>query len=438
MAMVSPAGLGGFVRVPFLLLLALPLAAQDAAPVDLRAFYMQNCVRCHGVDGTARDAAGAKLKGQDFTEPRWRQDTPDKDLVKTILKGKFFGLAMPAYKDKLTKEQAQAMVTDVLRKTEKGKPVGTPDAGAYWRVISEYKVKTLFTAPTGFRAIKREDPNGELQRNYDLSNFRYLFLAGERLDPETYQWASDLLEVPVIDHWWQTETGWPIAANHMGLEPMPVKPGSPTVPVPGFDVRIFDETGQEVAGGTEGLIMIKLPLPPGVMSRVWGDDAKFTDTYLSHTEGYYLTGDGGHYDEEGYLFVMGRVDDVINVAGHRLSTGEIEEIIAGHPDVAECAVIGVADPLKGQVPRGLAVLKAGVDRDHAEISAELVQRVRDQLGAVASLRQVDIVNALPKTRSGKVLRKNMRAIADGVEVPVPSTIDNPAILDALRTVLHPD
>ena len=317
-----------------------------------------------------------------------------------------------------------------------GKPVGTPDAGAYWRVISEYGVKALFTAPTGFRAVKREDPTGALSKQYDLSKFKYLFLAGERLDPETYTWASDLLGVPVIDHWWQTETGWPIAANLMGLDPLKVKPGSPTVPVPGFDVRIMDESGEFVGPDVEGLIMIRTPLPPGCTSRVWGDDAKFTDAYLSHTKGYYLTGDGGHFDADGYLFVMGRVDDVINVAGHRLSTGEIEEIIAGHPDVAECAVIGVADDLKGQVPRGLAVLKAGVERDHVTIANELVQRVRNQLGAVASLHQVDIVAALPKTRSGKVLRKSMRAIADGVEMAVPSTIDNPAILEALRPVLR--
>jgi propionyl-CoA synthetase len=317
-----------------------------------------------------------------------------------------------------------------------GKPVGTPDAGAFWRVIAEYGVKALFTAPTGFRAVKREDPTGALLAKYDLSAFKYLFLAGERLDPETYTWASELLGVPVIDHWWQTETGWPIAANLMGLDPMTVKPGSPTVPVPGFDVRIMDESGEFVGPGVEGLIMIRTPLPPGCTSQVWGDDAKFTDTYLSHTPGYYLTGDGGHFDDDGYLFVMGRVDDVINVAGHRLSTGEIEEIIAGHPDVAECAVIGVADELKGQVPRGLAVLKAGVDRDHATIANELVQRVRNQLGAVASLHQVDIVAALPKTRSGKVLRKSMRAIADGVDMAVPSTIDNPAVLEALRPVLR--
>ena len=319
-----------------------------------------------------------------------------------------------------------------------GKPVGTPDAGAYWRVIAEHGVRTLFTAPTGFRAVKREDPTGSFVSRYDLSEFKYLFLAGERLDPETFTWASDLLKVPVTDHWWQTETGWPIAANLMGLEPMPAKAGSATMPVPGFDVRIFDEAGVEVPAGTEGLILVKTPLPPGCMTGVWGDDSKFEEIYLSQNPGYYLTGDGGHFDTDGYLFVMGRVDDVINVAGHRLSTGEIEEIIAGHPDVAECAVIGVADELKGQIPRALVVLKAGVTRDHATIESELVERVRGQLGAVASLRQVNVVDALPKTRSGKILRKSMRAIADGVEMAVPSTIDNPATLENLRPVLRPN
>jgi len=317
-----------------------------------------------------------------------------------------------------------------------GKPVGTPDAGAFWRVIEEHHVKTLFTAPTGFRAIKREDPDGVLLHDYDLTYFQYLFLAGERTDPETYHWATEMLGVPVTDHWWQTETGWAIAANLMGLEPMTAKAGSATNPVPGFDVRIFDGT-QDLGRGAEGNIVIKLPLPPGCMVGVWGDDKKFFDAYLSQVPGYYLTGDGGHIDEDGYLFVMGRIDDVINVAGHRLSTGELEEILASHIDVAECAVIGVNDSLKGQVPRGLVVLKHGVKRDHDVISAELVALVREHLGAVASLKQVDVVAALPKTRSGKVLRKVMRAMADGVEMPVPSTIDNPAILDDLRPVLTP-
>jgi propionyl-CoA synthetase len=317
-----------------------------------------------------------------------------------------------------------------------GKPVATPDAGAFWRVIEEHHVKTLFTAPTSFRAIKREDPEGLLLHEYDLSHFRYLFLAGERTDPETYHWAREMLGVPVTDHWWQTETGWAIAANLMGLEPMSAKPGSATNPVPGFDVRIFDEQG-DVGRGREGMIAIKLPLPPGCMVGVWGDDRKFFDAYLSQIPGYYLTGDGGHIDDDGYLFVMGRIDDVINVAGHRLSTGELEEILASHIDVAECAVIGVKDSLKGQVPRGLVVLKHGVHRDHDVISRELVALVREHLGAVASLKQVDVIDALPKTRSGKVLRKVMRAMADDEDVTFPSTIDNPAILEALWPVLAP-
>ncbi len=317
-----------------------------------------------------------------------------------------------------------------------GKPVGTPDAGAFWRVISEHRVKTLFTAPTGFRAIKRDDPEGALLAGYDMSNFRYLFLAGERLDPETYTWASRLLGVPVVDHWWQTETGWPIAANLMGMEPMPPKPGSATAPVPGYDVRILDVDGEEVAPGTEGAIMIRTPLPPGTLTTLWGRDDAYVESYMSAVPGYYLTGDGGHFDDEGYLFVMGRVDDVINVAGHRLSTGEMEEIIAAHPDVAECAVIGVHDDLKGQVPRGFAVLKAGVDRDPQVIAAELVERVRSQIGAVASLRRVDVVAALPKTRSGKILRKTMRAIADGLDEPIPSTIDDASVLEDLQPILR--
>jgi propionyl-CoA synthetase len=318
-----------------------------------------------------------------------------------------------------------------------GKPVGTPDAGAFWRVIADHGVKSLFTAPTGFRAIKREDPDGKLLEGYDLSGFRYLFLAGERLDPETYRWASNLLGVPVIDHWWQTETGWPIVANLMGLDPMPTKPGSPTVPVPGYDVRVLDAEGAPASPNVAGSIMIRTPLPPGTLTTVWGSDDQFIQTYLTRVPGYYLTGDGGHFDEDGYLFVMGRTDDVINVAGHRLSTGEMEEIIAAHPDVAECAVIGVADDLKGQVPRGLVVLKAGVARDPESVSAELVQLVRSQLGAVASLRQIDVVAALPKTRSGKILRRTMRAIADGVDEPVPSTIEDVAVLQALEPVLRP-
>jgi propionyl-CoA synthetase len=316
-----------------------------------------------------------------------------------------------------------------------GKPVGTPDAGAFWRVVSDHKVKALFTAPTAFRAIKKEDPSGALAARHDLSGLKYLFLAGERLDPETYRWACDLLGIPVIDHWWQTETGWPIVANLRGLEPMPTKPGSPTVPVPGYDVRIVGVDGAQVAPGQTGEIVVRLPLPPGCLPTLWRDDQRFIDSYLSRQHGAYATGDGGYRDTDGYLYVMGRIDDVINVAGHRLSTGEMEEILASHPAVAECAVIGVHDDLKGQVPRGFAVLKAGVTTDPATVSAELVQLVRDQIGAVAALRRVDVVAALPKTRSGKILRRTMRGIADGQEEPVPSTIEDLTVLDALRPVL---
>jgi propionyl-CoA synthetase len=316
-----------------------------------------------------------------------------------------------------------------------GKPVGTPDAGAFWRVIAEHGVRVLFTAPTAFRAIRKEDPTGEHPAKHDLSGLRALFLAGERLDPETYRWASDLLGIPVVDHWWQTETGWPVAANPLGLEALPAKAGSPTVPMPGWDVRVLDPSGSPVPADVDGALVVKLPLPPGALPTLWRDDERFVSSYLSRYPGFYLSGDGGHVDRDGYLFVMGRMDDVINVAGHRLSTGAMEEVLAGHPAVAECAVIGVADALKGQVPRGFVVLKAGVSTEPEVVAAELVQRVRDEIGAVASLRRVDVVAALPKTRSGKILRGSMRAIADGVEQPVPSTIEDPAVLDALRPTL---
>jgi propionyl-CoA synthetase len=316
-----------------------------------------------------------------------------------------------------------------------GKPVGTPDAGAFWRVAAGHKVKTLFTAPTAFRAIKKEDPAGELIGGHDLSGFRYLFLAGERLDPETYHWAGERLGIPVIDHWWQTETGWPIAADLMGLEAMPTRAGSPTMPVPGYDVRIVDGDGNEIKPGETGEIVVRLPLPPGCLPTLWRDDERYVESYLSQHPGFYITGDGGYRDADGYLYVMGRIDDVINVAGHRLSTGQMEEVLASHPAVAECAVIGVNDSFKGQVPRGFVVLKAGVATDPSVVSGELVQLVRDRIGAVAALRRVDVVAALPKTRSGKILRKTMRGIADGADEPVPSTIEDPAVLDALRPVL---
>ncbi|GAA5155151.1 propionyl-CoA synthetase [Pseudonocardia eucalypti] len=317
-----------------------------------------------------------------------------------------------------------------------GKPVGTPDAGQFWRVIAEHGAKAMFTAPTAFRAIKKEDPKGALLADYDLSRFGCLFLAGERLDPETLRWAQDLLRVPVIDHWWQTETGWPIAANLMGLEPLPVKPGSPTVAVPGWDVQVLDPSGSPAPADTDGAIVLKLPLPPGALPTLWNDDERYVASYLSAFDGYYLTGDGGHLDADGYVFVMGRTDDVINVAGHRLSTGTMEEVLAAHPDVAECAVIGVADTMKGQIPRGFVVLKAGVEADEAELAAELIAMVRDQVGAVASFKEVAVVPALPKTRSGKILRKTMRGIADGADEPIPSTIDDPGVLDKLRPILR--
>ncbi len=317
-----------------------------------------------------------------------------------------------------------------------GKPVGTPDAGQFWRVVAEHGVKTLFTAPTAFRAIKKEDPAGEYARSYDLSSLKYLFLAGERLDPETYRWAADLLGIPVIDHWWQTETGWPIVANPAGIELLPVKPGSPTRPLPGWDVQVLDTTGKPAEPGADGAIVVKLPMPPGSLPTLWNDDERFVASYMSAFDGYYLTGDGGRIDADGYVYVMGRTDDVINVAGHRLSTGGMEEVLASHPDVAECAVIGVADAMKGQIPRGFVVLKAGVQRDEDELRAELVQLVRDQVGAVASLKDVAVVPGLPKTRSGKILRKTMRGIADGVDEPVPGTIDDAGVLDALRPVLR--
>ncbi|WP_158889275.1 propionyl-CoA synthetase [Amycolatopsis anabasis] len=317
-----------------------------------------------------------------------------------------------------------------------GKPVGTPDAGAFWRVISDHGVQALFTAPTALRAIKKVDPDAAELAKYDLSKFRTLFLAGERLDPETYHWASKVLGTPVIDHWWQTETGWPIAANPRGLEPMPVKPGSATKPVPGWNVEILDQSGDPLPAGQEGAIAIKLPLPPGSLPTLWGDDARFIEAYLSRYEGYYLTGDSGYLDEDGYLFVMGRTDDVINVAGHRLSTGSMEAVLAAHPAVAECAVIGVRDQLKGQLPRGFVVLKSGVDIPEERLREELVAAVRRDIGPVAAFRDVSVVDALPKTRSGKILRKTMRGIADGRDEPVPSTIEDPGVLDALRTILR--
>ena len=318
-----------------------------------------------------------------------------------------------------------------------GKPVGTPDPGAYWRVIADHGIRALFTAPTAFRAIKREDPNGAFIHKYDLSSLRALFLAGERCDPDTLHWAQHHLGVPVIDHWWQTETGWAIASNFLGLGLLPIKPGSPTRAAPGYDVRVLDESGEPVPPGTIGNIVVKLPLPPGCLPTLWQHDDDFVRSYLARYPGYYLTGDAGHIDEDKYVFVMARIDDIINVAGHRLSTGGMEEVLASHPDVAECAVIGAADTLKGEVPVGLVVLKAGVQRPEPQIVDELIRLVRDRIGAVAAFKRAIIVKRLPKTRSGKILRGTIKKIADGEAFQIPATIDDPSCLEEIQHSLRP-
>ncbi len=317
-----------------------------------------------------------------------------------------------------------------------GKPVGTPDASTFWRVIDEHKVKSFFTAPTAIRAVKREDPKGELAAKYDLSHLSALYLAGERADPDTIEWAQELLKKPVIDHWWQTETGYAIAANPLGIEELPIKIGSPAVAMPGYDVQILDEGGNEVAPGTLGAIAVKLPLPPGTLPTLWNAEDRFRKSYLTTFPGYYETGDAGMKDEDGYLYIMARTDDVINVAGHRLSTGGMEEVLAGHPDVAECAVIGVTDDFKGQLPLGFLCLNAGCNRPHAEIVAEVVKLVREKIGPVAAFKLAVVVDRLPKTRSGKILRGTMVKIADNEDFKMPATIDDPAILDEIRTSLQ--
>ena len=330
------------------------------------------------------------------------------------------------------------LITGCTTVMYEGKPIGTPDAGAFWRVVEQHRVNGMFTAPTAIRAIKKEDPEGAFIRQRDLSSLRTLFQAGERLDPDTFAWASEQLQIPVVDNWWQTETGWPMACSLRGLDPMPLKAGSPSVRVPGFDVRVVDEHGHEVPPGTEGNIVVRLPLPPGTLPTLWGDDARYVEAYLSAFPGYYSTGDGGYLDDDGYLYVMGRTDDVINVAGHRLSTGSMEAVVATHPAVAECAVIGVHDEIKGQVPRAFVVLKAGSDIDPTALQDEVVEMVRDRIGPVAALRQVAVVPALPKTRSGKILRRTMRGIADGRDEPIPSTIEDANVLETLRPLLLGD
>ncbi|MEM9785182.1 MAG: propionate-CoA ligase PrpE [Pseudomonadota bacterium] len=318
-----------------------------------------------------------------------------------------------------------------------GKPVGTPDAGTFWRVIEEYNVKSFFTAPTAFRAIKREDPKGEMVGDYDISGLRALYLAGERADPDTIEWAQRVMGVPVYDHWWQTETGYTIAGNPAGIEALPVKIGSPTVAMPGYDVQILDEAGHPMKPGELGAIAVKLPLPPGTLPTLWNAEERFIKSYLNTFPGYYETGDAGMIDEDGYLYIMARTDDVINVAGHRLSTGAMEEVLAAHPDVGECAVIGVTDELKGQLPLGLVCLNAGCDRPHDEIRKEVVASVRDKIGPVAAFKLVAVVDRLPKTRSGKILRGTMVKIADGQDFKMPATIDDPAILDEIGEALKP-
>lgn len=309
-----------------------------------------------------------------------------------------------------------------------GKPVKTPDAGSFWRLIEEYRVKSFFTAPTAFRAIKKEDPDAKQLQKYDISSLKHLYVAGERLDPPTFHWLDDLLDVPVIDHWWQTETGWPIAANLPGIESMPTKAGSATFPVPGFNVQVLNRDGEQAQPMEQGSVVIKQPMPPGCLTGVWRDPQRFHSAYMAAFPGYYLTGDGGYFDEQGYLFIMGRTDDVINVAGHRLSTGEMEEVVGAHPAVAECAVIGIHDHLKGQMPIGLVIPKDGFDGDEATLEAELIARVREHIGPIACFKQVLVVDRLPKTRSGKILRKLLRTIADGKEFGIPSTIDDPTSL----------
>ena len=323
-----------------------------------------------------------------------------------------------------------------------GKPVRTPDAGAFWRLIEEHKVNTFFTAPTSFRAVKKEDPQAKLKKQYDISSLRTLFLAGERLDPPTYEWLKEILsdgsqpEIPVIDHWWQTETGWAICSNPMGIEPQPVKKGSPTFPMPGYNLQVLDDEGKTCKPGETGNIVIHLPLPPSCLPTLWNDDERFKKSYLSQYPGYYFTGDEGIKDEDGYIFVMGRVDDVINVAGHRLSTGEMEELIAGHPDIAECAVTGIDDELRGQVPVGFVVLKDGAQISQDKMQEELISIIRKNIGAVAYFKQAGIVKRLPKTRSGKILRKTIRKLASEAEVEVPPTIDDPLILEEIRKVMQ--
>ncbi|MGX5717007.1 propionyl-CoA synthetase [Arthrobacter sp. MAHUQ-56] len=404
--------------------------AQPVAPVDVKATDPLYILYTSGTTGTPKGVV--RDNGGHAVALRWTleniYDVGPGDVMWTASDvGWVVGHSYIVYGPLL------AGATTVLYE---GKPVGTPDAGAFWRVIQDHQVNVLFTAPTALRAIRKADPEAKLLEEYDTSSLRTLFAAGERLDSDTFQWASRILGVPVVDHWWQTETGWAICANPRGLEQLPIKAGSPSVPMPGFKLQILDGTGEEVEPGTEGNIVLGLPLPPGTLATLWQNDERYVSSYLQAFDGCYATGDSGYRDGDGYLFVMGRTDDIINVAGHRLSTGAMEQVIGQHPAVAECAVIGLADPLKGQRPSGYVVLKSGVDVPEDVLAKDLVTLVRRDIGAVADFKHVTVVDALPKTRSGKILRKTMRQIADGEEYTVPSTIEDPGVIDQLIGTLR--
>jgi propionyl-CoA synthetase len=407
-------------------------SAQLAAPVDVKATDPLYILYTSGTTGTPKGVV--RDNGGHAVALRWTleniYDVGPGDVMWTASDvGWVVGHSYIVYGPLL------AGATTVMYE---GKPVGTPDAGAFWRVVQDHKVNVLFTAPTALRAIRKADPEASLLGRYDISSLQTLFTAGERLDTDTFHWASRVLGVPVVDHWWQTETGWAICANPRGLEPLPIKAGSPSVPMPGYRLRILDGTGDAVAAGAEGNIVLGLPLPPGTLTTLWGNDERFISSYLTAFDGCYATGDSGYQDQDGYLFVMGRTDDIINVAGHRLSTGAIEQVLGQHPAVAECAVIGLADSLKGQRPSGYVVLKSGVDIPEDVLAKDLVALVRRDIGAVADFKQVTVVDALPKTRSGKILRKTMRQIADGEEYTVPSTIEDPGVIDQLIGALRVD
>ena len=409
---------------------ALTAEAEPAAPVSVPATHPLYVLYTSGTTGkpkgVVRDQGGTAV-ALNWSVPAIFNIGPDQTMLTASDVGWVVGHSYIVYAPLL------AGATSVLYE---GKPVGTPDAGAFWRMVQEHRISSLFTAPTALRAIRKADPEASAVADYDISSLKYLFSAGERLDPETQRWIGQALNVPVIDNWWQTETGWPIAANPVGIEQLPVKEGSATLPMVGYEVAVLDPLGEPLPPGQEGNIAIRLPLPPGTLYSLWGDDARYVESYLAAFEGYYTTGDSGYIDSEGYIFVMGRTDDVINVSGHRLSTGEIEAAVAEHPAVAECAVIGLSDELKGQRPAGFLVLKSGAEISEDQLRQELVAHVRSSIGPVADFKEVAVVPALPKTRSGKILRKTMRQIADGKDYVVPSTIEDASVIDELIPVLR--